>query len=43
MSATPLMHEPEVAQKASVPPVPDTLADTGLLADAVRDLILKVL
>ena len=43
MSATPLMHEPELAQKAPVPPVPDTLADTGLLADSVRDLILKVL
>jgi predicted ATPase with chaperone activity len=26
-----------------VPPVPDSLADTGLLADAVRDLILKTL
>jgi predicted ATPase with chaperone activity len=43
MSATPVMHEPEVALKDSVPPVPDTLADTGLLADGVRDLILKVL
>jgi predicted ATPase with chaperone activity len=44
VSATPaILNEPEVALKASVPPVPDTLADTGLLADGVRDLILKVL
>jgi predicted ATPase with chaperone activity len=33
----------ELAPKESAPPVPDTLADTGLSADAVRDLILKVL
>jgi predicted ATPase with chaperone activity len=44
VSATPvILNEPEVALKDSVPPVPDTLADTGLSADAVRDLILKVL
>jgi predicted ATPase with chaperone activity len=35
--------EPVLASTHAVPPVPDTLADTGLMADAVRDLILKVL
>lgn len=44
MSATRAMpNEPELAGTEATPPVPDTLADTGLLADAVRDLILKVL
>jgi predicted ATPase with chaperone activity len=44
MNATPVMlDEPQLARKDSVPPVPDTLADTGLSADAVRDLILKAL
>ena len=36
------MTGPELASPA-IPPALDTLADTGLSADAVRDLILKVL
>ncbi len=43
MSAIPVMlDEPRLAREDPVPPVPDTLADTGLSADVVRDLILKV-
>jgi predicted ATPase with chaperone activity len=43
VNASPVMlNEPSAAQFDSVPPVPDTLADTGLSADVVRDLILKV-
>ena len=43
MSATRvLLNEPPAAPKDLVPPVPDSLAETGLSADAVRDLILKV-
>ena len=43
MSATPVMLSQEhVVPAETAPPVPDTLADTGLSADGVRDLILKV-
>ena len=43
MSATPvLLSEEQVVPAETAPPVPDTLADTGLSADGVRDLILKV-
>ena len=43
MSATPVMlNESSVARNDSTPPAPDTLGDTGLSVDAVRDLILKV-
>jgi len=38
-----VVDEPQVAAQAAIPPAPDTLADTGLSPDAVRDLILKVL
>ena len=44
MSATPLVvNEPQPAEAAAIPPTPEKLADTGLSADAVRDLLLKVL
>ena len=46
MSATPLLrNEPELAEQAAavIPPPPDKLSDTGLSADAIRDLLLKVL
>ena len=36
-------NETTLGGTPSVPPVPDSLADTGLSPDAVRDLILKVL
>ena len=36
------LDEPSLALNESTPPVPDTLADTGLSADVVRDLILKL-
>jgi hypothetical protein len=43
VSATPVMlNDSSVARSDSTPPAPDTLADTGLSVDAVRDLILKV-
>src|ERR671910_578580 len=37
-----MLSDSEVVPKETAPPVPDTLVDTGLSADAVRDLILKV-
>jgi predicted ATPase with chaperone activity len=37
-----MLAEPLLESNDSAPPVPDTLADTGLSADVVRDLILKV-
>jgi predicted ATPase with chaperone activity len=37
-----MLNVPSLAPTSSAPPVPDTLADTGLSADVVRDLILKV-
>jgi predicted ATPase with chaperone activity len=44
LTASPLMaKEPHVTETAGVPPTPEKLADTGLSADAVRDLLLKVL
>jgi predicted ATPase with chaperone activity len=44
VSATRVMpKQAELLRRDPVPPVPETLADTGLSADAVRDLILKVL
>jgi len=44
VSATSVIpKETDLAGASVAPPVPDTLGDTGLLADAVRDLILKVL
>src|SRR5215207_8937783 len=36
------LDEPSLALNESTPPVPDTLADTGVSADVVRALILKV-
>jgi hypothetical protein len=43
VSATPVMlNESSIARNDSAPPAPDTLPDTGLSVDAVRDLILKV-
>jgi len=38
-----ISNELDLAEAVAVPPVPETLADTGLSADAVRDLLLKVL
>jgi predicted ATPase with chaperone activity len=38
-----MVNEPEPAGKAAVPPSPEKLADTGLSADAIRDLLLKAL
>jgi predicted ATPase with chaperone activity len=35
--------ELELAETVAIPPIPEKLADTGLSADAVRDLLLKVL
>ena len=44
MTATPILtNEPDLAETVAVPPTPEKLADTGLSADAVRDLLLKVL
>ncbi|HEV2084687.1 MAG TPA: hypothetical protein VGR09_06370 [Gemmatimonadales bacterium] len=44
MSATPMIaNELDLAETVAVPPIPEKLADTGLSADAVRDLLLKVL
>jgi predicted ATPase with chaperone activity len=44
MSASPVISaEPAPTITELAPPAPETLADTGLLGDAVRDLILKVL
>jgi len=37
-----MLNVPVTAANVSVPPAPDTLADTGLSADLVRDLLLKV-
>jgi hypothetical protein len=43
--SAPLLFSPEqaVAEAAVTPPVPQKLADTGLSADALRDLLLKAL
>jgi len=38
-----ISNEPHLAEEVLVPPTPEKLADTGLSADAVRDLLLKVL
>jgi predicted ATPase with chaperone activity len=38
-----ISNEPDLAETVAVPPIPEKLADTGLSADAVRDLLLKVL
>jgi predicted ATPase with chaperone activity len=44
VSATPIVSsELNLAESAAIPPTPEKLADTGLSADAVRDLLLKVL
>jgi predicted ATPase with chaperone activity len=44
VTATPTVTEDrELAPSPAIPPVPQTLADTGLSGDTVRDLILKVL
>jgi len=44
VTATPsVAEETELAPSAAIPPVPQSLADTGLSGDTVRDLILKVL
>jgi predicted ATPase with chaperone activity len=44
MSATPLVvNQPELTADTGIPPTPEKLADTGLTADMVRDLLLKVL
>jgi predicted ATPase with chaperone activity len=44
VSATPILsHDPDLVESAAVPPSPEKLADTGLSADAIRDLLLKVL
>jgi hypothetical protein len=44
VSAIPLIsNEPDLAETVVFPPVPEKLADTGLSADSVRDLILKAL
>jgi predicted ATPase with chaperone activity len=44
VSATPIMsNELALAESVAIPPTPEKLADTGLSADAVRDLLLKVL
>jgi hypothetical protein len=44
LTATPaLIDGTELAPAAAIPPVPESLADTGLSADTVRDLILKLL
>jgi len=43
MSATPVIMGDSTGTSEWIPPAPETLADTGLLADAIRDLILKVL
>jgi predicted ATPase with chaperone activity len=44
VSATPMIaNELDLAETVAVPPIPEKLADTGLSADAVRDLLLKVL
>jgi hypothetical protein len=44
LSAIPtIVTEPVLAPAATLPPVPEVLGDTGLSADAIRDLILKVL
>ena len=42
-ATTALIEGTEVADTAAIPPVPRSLADLGLSADMVRDLILKVL
>jgi predicted ATPase with chaperone activity len=38
-----ISNEPHLAEALLVPPTPEKLADTGLSADSVRDLLLKVL
>jgi hypothetical protein len=38
-----MIESTDLADTATIPPVPESLADVGLSADAVRDLILKVL
>ena len=44
MSATPLVvNEVQPTEAAAIPPAPEKLEDTGLSADAIRDLLLKVL
>src|SRR5919107_1089964 len=45
VSATPIMSSSisDQVEAASIPPSPEKLEDTGLSADAVRDLLLKVL
>jgi predicted ATPase with chaperone activity len=44
VSATPFVsQEPELGEAVAIPPTPEKLADIGLSADAVRDLLLKVL
>jgi predicted ATPase with chaperone activity len=44
MSAIPLLSsEPDLSEPGIIPPVPEKLEDTGLVADTVRDLLLKAL
>lgn len=44
MTAAPaIIESTELAQTPRIPPVPESLADVGLSADTVRDLVLKVL
>jgi predicted ATPase with chaperone activity len=44
LSATPaVIREQQPSEAVVIPPPPEKLADTGLSADAVRDLLLKVL
>jgi predicted ATPase with chaperone activity len=38
-----IANELDLAETVAVPPIPEKLADTGLSADAVRDLLLKLL
>jgi predicted ATPase with chaperone activity len=38
-----MVREPQLGESVAIPPSPEKLADTGLSADTLRDLLLKVL